>query len=30
MPCGAPGITFRVAPLIIWDERRAEAPMGTI
>ena len=30
MPCGAPGIIFRVAPLTSFEERRADAPMGTI
>ena len=30
MPCGAPGITFSVAPLTSFAESKAESAMGTI
>jgi hypothetical protein len=30
MPCGSPEVTLSVAPLTIFDERRAEVPIGAI
>ena len=30
IPCGAPGMTFKVAPLTSLDDKRAESLIGTI
>jgi hypothetical protein len=30
IPCGAPGTTFKIAPLTIFEDNIAAAPIGTI